>query len=52
MHDKDGMPTGKTFRLRPGDDPHQMANVLARDAWQARSPDVNRRLIYTVSGVV
>ena len=36
----------------PGDDPHQMANVLARDAWQARSPDVNRRLIYTVSGVV
>ena len=46
MHDDHGKPTGKCQLLISGEDPHRVAWLLTRDAWQARTPDFNRRLDY------
>jgi hypothetical protein len=52
MHDEDGKPTGKTWRLGPADDPHKIAGRLTRAAWGAKTPDFNRTLYYPTHQVV
>jgi hypothetical protein len=51
MHDEQGRPTGNTHRLRPGDDPRQIAHVMTREA-RLKSRDesnFNRPLNYQPS---
>lgn len=53
IRDEKGMPTGKEYRLGPGEDAQQIAARLAREAWvKARGEtDFNRPLGYQQSGV-
>jgi hypothetical protein len=53
MHDADGKPTGKTHRLRPGDDPRQIAHALTREAClkSRGESNFNRPLNYLINGI-
>ena len=46
-----GKPTGKTYRLGPGDNERQIASRLTLQAWRSRTPDFNRPLNYQPLGV-
>ena len=48
MHDEKGVPTGKEYRLRLGEDARQIAGRMARDAWvKVRGvSDFNRPISY------
>jgi hypothetical protein len=52
MRDENGKPTGKEWRLGPGDDARQIASRLARQAWEKRvgTSDFNRPLDYARGG--
>jgi hypothetical protein len=52
MHDETGKPTGEEYRLRAGEDPHQAAGRLGKQAWiKARGEtDFNRPLGYARFG--
>jgi hypothetical protein len=52
MCTEDGKPTGKKFKLAPGDDSRTIAGRLAKEAWmkRARESDFNRPLIYSKIG--
>jgi hypothetical protein len=51
MHDEAGILTGKRQHLRAGEDPRGVAYRLARESWQAKTPDFNRALNYRPAGV-
>jgi hypothetical protein len=54
MRTESGEPTGKTYRLEPGDDERVIASRLALKAWRGRASesDFNRPLDYSRHGVV
>jgi hypothetical protein len=53
MHEADGNPTGKTFPIGEGDDPHRVAHRLAREAWvkSLGESNFNGRLNYQPLGI-
>ena len=50
---ENGRPTGKTYRLQPGDNERVIAARLALEAWRAtaRGSSFNRELAYEKCGV-
>lgn len=54
MHDPDGRPTGKEYRLRPDENERAVAGRLAKAAWvKARGhTDFNRTLHYPTQWIV
>jgi hypothetical protein len=51
MHDETGKQIGKEYQLRAGEDPHQTAGRLGKNAWMRGKSDFNRPLDYARSGV-
>lgn len=52
MRDENGKATGKSRLLAPGDDPHQIAGRMTREAWSAnQGGNFNRPLHYQKCGV-
>lgn len=47
MRGENGKPTGKTYRLEPGDDERATAGRLAKQAWASGKSDFNRPLHYS-----
>lgn len=53
LHEEDGKPTGKEYRLAPGDDARMIACRLAKEAWKKGrgEGDFNRQIIYGPLGI-
>jgi hypothetical protein len=53
MRDEDGKPTGKSYRLAPGDDERVIASRLKLESWRSGTgtSDFNRALDYSRHGV-